>query len=293
MNDNYNEINALIALLDDPDVTVHQPVLDRLVEVGPPAVKLLEKTWESASERTVQERIEKAVYEIQASTTRKDLKDWVDCSGDQLLYGAYLLARVQYPDLSYEDLDQKIELLRSQIWLELNDRLTALEKIKVINHFLFKVHSFNRSIRSIQSPQLYYINHVLETQKGLPITLSIIYAEIAARLDLPVYCVDLPRNFLLCYRDRTYLDDPDGILFYINPYTQGTVLGRPEILHFLEEQKIEQRPEYMRPCSNIRTIGRLAEGLRYAYTASHMDSKIPLLDDLMGLLKSRQTKAKK
>lgn len=279
------EIAALISLLDDPDRSVLEPVVERLTEIGKPAIRILEHTWEASPNSTMQERIENVILKIQQSIIRKGLKDWADCRGEQLFYGAFLIAQSQYPDLLYNDLEQKIEELRSEIWLELNDRLTALEKVRVINHFLFTVHKYNRSIRSVQSPQLFYINHVLDTHKGLPITLAIIYAEIANRLELPIYCVDLPYNFLLCYRDPTYIDDPDGILFYINPFTRGTVLGRAEVEFFLGQQKLELKPEYMRPCSNIETIERLAEGLRYAYAASRMEEKSAFMEELIGILR--------
>jgi len=279
------EIAALISLLDDPDRSVLDPVVERLTEIGKPAIQILEHTWEATPNSAMQERIENVILKIQQSIIRKGLKDWADCRGDQLLYGAYLIAQSQYPDLLFKDLEKKIEVFRSEIWLELNERLTALEKVRVINHFLYTVHKFNRSIRSIQSPQLFYINHVLDTHKGLPISLAIIYAEIANRLELPIYCVDLPYNFLLCYKDPTYLDDPDGILFYINPFTRGTVLGRAEVEHFLSQQKLELKPEYMRPCTNIETIERLAEGLRYAYAASRMDDKSAFMDELLEILK--------
>lgn len=285
MMNKMHEIKALVRLLDDPDRTVQRPVIDRLVELGQPAVRILEHTWESAPDHHFQTTIENVILKIQQEGIKKELKDWTDCQGDQLIFGAYLIARSQYPDLAFGEIDNKISALRNEIWLELNDRLTAMEKVRVINHFLFSVHKYNRSIRGVRSPQLFFVNHVLDTHKGLPVTLSVIYAEIAARLELPVYGVDLPHNFLLCYRDPTYPDDPDGIMFYINPYTQGTILGRKEVEFFLSEQKIEFHPQYMRPATNIETIGRLAEGLRFAYSASRMADKAEFMAELLAILK--------
>ncbi len=285
MKNSRHEIQALVKLLDDPDHSVHLPVIERLVELGRPAVQVLEHTWESAPDRRIQATIENVILKIQQEGVKKDLKDWADCRGEQLIFGAYLIARSQYPDLEFEEVDRKIETLRNEIWLELNNHLTAMEKVRVINHFLFSVHKFNRSIRGVSSPQLFFVNHVLDTHKGLPITLSVIYAEIAARLDLPVYGVDLPHNFLLCYRDISYPDDPDGILFYINPYTRGTILGREEVAYYLSEQKIDLRPEYMRPATNIETIGRLSQGLHFAYSASRMKEKAEFLEELIRIIK--------
>lgn len=288
MNKKTAEIEALINLLEDPDVLVHLPVSDRLIQMGAPAVKILEHNWETAPDEIVRERIENIILRIQQTTLKKEIKDWADCRGEQLIYGAYLVARSQYPELSFDHIDYRLDQLRAQIWLEMNDRLTAMEKVRVINHFLFNVHQFSRSVRGVQSPQLFFINHVLETHKGLPISLAIIYAEIASRLEIPVYCVDLPHNFLLAYQDPTYLDDPDGIMFYINPYMKGAILGRSEVEYFLKEQKIDAGPKLMRPVSNIAAIERLAEGLRFAYTASGLDEKAAFLDELIGLLRKKR-----
>lgn len=283
------EIEALVSLLDDPDASVHIPVIDKLVEHGETAVKLLEYRWEVSGSILLQERIENVILLIQRSAIRKELKDWSDCRGDQLVYGAYLIAKSHYPELQFSEVDSKIDELRTQIWLEMNNRLTAMEKVRIINHFLFNLHKFNRSVRGVHSPQLFFINHVLDTRKGLPVTLSVIYAEIAARLELPIYCVDLPHNFLVCYHDPGYLDDPDGIMFYINPYSQGTILSRNEVKHFLKQQKMELNHEYMRPCSNIGAIERLAEGLRFAYSASRMEEKASFIGELTEILKMVRT----
>ena len=279
------EIAALVTLLDDPDSSVHNPVIERLIEHGEPAVKVLEHTWEVSANISLQERIENVILLIQRGVIKKELKDWADCRGDQLIYSAYLIAKSQYPDLQFSEIEDRIGGLRSQIWLEMNDKLTAMEKVRLVNHFLFTEHKFNRSIRGVHSPQLFLVNHVLDTRKGLPVSLSVIYAAVASQLELSVYCVDLPHNFLLCYHDPTYLDDPDGIMFYINPYSQGTILGRSEVEHFLKEQNLELKQEYMQPCSNIETIERLAEGLRFAYSASRMEDKASFMEELIELLK--------
>ena len=125
-----------------------------------------------------------------------------------------MVARFQYPELPYEQLSRKIEKIRKDIWLELNNELTALEKVKVINYFFYEIHKFGKSMRKAHSPQLYLLNHVIDTGKGSPVMLGLLYAELARRLELPIYGVNLPRNFVLCYYDPEYNEDPNNILFY-------------------------------------------------------------------------------
>ena len=131
MTESNGEIQALINLLDDPDKSVQETVSKRLQEIGEAVIKPLENSWETSLSLDVQERIEWIIRNIQQNVLRNDLHQWIDGGGDNLLYGAFLMAKVQYPELEYDILDHKVEALRSQIWLELNDQLTAMEKVKV------------------------------------------------------------------------------------------------------------------------------------------------------------------
>lgn len=279
------EIIALIALLEDPDRSVQDSVINRLEELGEEVIKPLEQSWESTLSEPMQARIEDIIRNIQFNMLRCEIRQWVETGGENMLYGAYLLAKIQYPDLDYETMNMQVEALRSQIWLELNDHLTALEKVKVMNYFLFNVHKFSRSSRGITMPQLFFINHVLDTHKGSPVILGIIYMEIASRLDISIKGVNLPRNFVICYHDPGYLDDPDGVMFYINPYSKGDVLGRNQLEYFLDEQKIDLRPEYLKPCTHIDIAMRLVENLKHAYASTQHQDKLVFLNEVMTMLR--------
>lgn len=282
------EIEALISLLDDPDLKVSTPVMNRLIEMGEPIVRILENKWEFATDTLRQSRIENIISRIQQDKSLKDIKDWSDCNGDQLLMGAYLIARSQYPGLSYYAIEEKIKSLKTQIWIELNDHLTAFEKIRVVNHFLFDVHNFSLSNRDMLSPQLYYIHHALDTRQGQPILLAIIYLEITERLELPVYGVNLPGHFLLCYQDRSYVDDPDGILFYINPASGGNILGKPAVKDFLSKQKIRYQPHQLKPVSKIETILELARGLHSAHLLGGSLNQAEYIDRILRIILERK-----
>ena len=268
-------------LLDDPDREIFDTVSGRLIELGEEAVLPLEKRWEATLRPELQERIENVIKRIQFNILKRDMDGWRTAGGTDLLYGAYLVARYQYPDLGYESMEKKIEKISRDIWLELNNNLTALEKVKVINYFLYDIHKFDKSLKKAHTPQLYLVNHVLDTHKGSPVILGLIYAEIARRLNLPIYGVNLPRNFVLCYFDPEFLDDPNGILFYINPSDGGAVLGLKELKYFLRQLKIEEKEYYFKPCSNVDIIERLVVNLQYAYDKSGQSDKAATLIKLL------------
>jgi regulator of sirC expression with transglutaminase-like and TPR domain len=267
------ELEALISLLEDPDHLVFDSVVNRLIELGEEVVIPLEQRWEITLKPELQERIENVIKQIQFSTLKRELNRWKLTGGDNLLYGAYLVAKFQYPELEFEPMNKVMEKIKRDIWLELNNDLTALEKVKVINYFMYEIYKFDKSLKKPHTPQLYLINHVFDTFKGSPVILGLIYAEVARRLNLPIYGVNLPRNFVLCYYDEEYLEDPNGILFYINPSDKGGALGLKELKYFLNQLKIEERDFYFKPCSNIDIIERLAVNLQYAYDHSGQPDK--------------------
>jgi hypothetical protein len=153
-----------------------------------------------------------------------------------------------------------------------------------------EVHEFSGNKKNFHSPQNSYINNVLETKKGNPLTLSIIYAHIAQELHLPIKGVNLPSHFVLCYMDENNsmpIIQPEensyGVLFYINPFSRGTIFNQHEITHFLTQLKIDPRPEYYTPCSNLEMIKRVITNLIFSYEKSGYEDKVEDLKQLIAL----------
>ncbi len=280
------EIKVLINLLDDPDQEVFQVVSEKLRERGIEAIPSLEKAWESSLNQELQEKIEELIHEIQFGYICDELRIWVNTGGQNLLYGAYLVARYQYPDLYFSEIEEQIEVLRKDAWLEIHHNLTALEKIRVLNHVIFGVHKFSRNSTNFYSPRNSFINQVFETKKGNPISLAIIYAVVAERLDIPIYGVNLPLNYILAYKDDFYDEDPYHILFYINPFNRGMVLSRKDIDRFLIQQKLTPRKEYFTPCSNTTTIERVLRNLIFSYEKMGYSDKTEQINQLLTIVRT-------
>ena len=277
----HRELEALMSLLEDPDAQVFDTVSNRLIELGEDVVIPLERRWELTLKPEIQGKIENVIKQIQFNTLSRSMDSWKFSGGKDLLYGAFLVARFQYPELGFESYNEKLEKIKRDIWLELNNELTALEKVKVINYFMYDIYKFDKSLKKAHTPQLYLMNHVIDTFKGSPVMLGLIYAELARRLQLPIYGVNLPRNFVLCYYDPDFHEDPNGILFYINPSDNGAVLGLKELKYFLNQVKIDEKESFFKPCSNVDIIERLLINLQYAYDRSGQQEKAQQIKRLL------------
>lgn len=282
------EINALIDLLDDPDQEVFNNIRDRLISYGEEVIPELENAWEASFNNVVQTRIEEIIHNIQFTNIRTKLALWADKLDPNLLEGALLVAKYQYPDLDEERMLNKIEVIKRDIWLELNANLTALEKVRVMNHIIFEIHGYSGNTTNYHAPQNSYINNVLESKKGNPLSLSILYSVIAQSLGLPIYGVNLPEHFILAYKDvegmadeimRT--DNTHGVLFYINAFSKGSVFGKREIDTFLKQINMKPIDMFYTPCSNVDIIVRMLRNLMGAYEKLGYPEKVKDLEELL------------
>ena len=291
MGKNDPSIKALVKLIDDPDEDIFLHVKDELIRCGSKAIPYLEKSWEDDYYGLVfQNRIENIIHDIQFKEIKDALKKWNNCSEKDLLEGALIVARYQYPGLIESDVRDYIQTLRRDIWLELNDHLTAYEQVKVFNRIFFKEHKFYGDSKNYHSPVNSYINTVVESKKGNPLSICLIYSIIAQSLDLPIYGVNLPNHFVLAYIDEKgsgamiNQQNEFGVLFYINAFSNGVIFNTNEIKQFLDELKLEHRREFFEPCSNSAIIKRMLTNLISSFQKVGNEEKVSELKTLRNII---------
>jgi len=279
------ELNALLHLLDEPDEKVFDSIREKIHSFGREAIPYLEKALEVTFDTIIQERAGEIIRDIQQGELHVEFTNWINTSSSDLLKGYLLVTRSQYPELSEETLTIRVEQMKMDAWLELNDNLTALENIKVLNHIFYHVHNFDGNKINLFAPQNFYLNTFLETRKGSALSLGILYIIIAQKLNIPVYGVNLPQHFILAYVSELAADLPsiDDVLFYINPFNKGAVFTKKEIELFIQQLKINPDRSYFAPCSNIDIIKRLIGNLIYCYTQLGYPDKIEDLERLLKL----------
>ena len=283
------EVDTLISLLDDNDNEVLHAVTDELLKQGVTIIPRLEQAWEKALNQKLQERLETVIHNIQFVNAKNKLKNWIDSGAENILEGAVYISQFQYPNASFESVLQSIDKISGDIYLSSQNQLSAIEKVRLLNYVIYELNNFNRNTANFYSPQNSFINQVIETRKGNPISLGIIYLAVAHKVGLPIYGVNLPKSFILAYLNEfRHIDSKDvsnDILFYINPYNKGTILTRREIDNFIVQQNIKPDPDFYAPCDNKTIILRLLTNLIIAYQKLGFDDKINLLKDILLVFK--------
>jgi regulator of sirC expression with transglutaminase-like and TPR domain len=283
--ENSAEISALVKLLDDTDPEVFQHVEKRLLEHGHSVIHFLETEWEKSLDTLLQERIENIVHQIQFNTVKEDLNLWFQSGAFDLMQGALVINRYQYPDLDEQKIINQIEQIKREIWMGLQHEMSSVEKIKLINHIFYSVYGFSGNTKNHHDPQNSYISQVLESKKGNQISLAIIYSTLAQKLDIPVYGVNLPQHFILGYIDESKIEEHEfGVLFYINAFNKGAIFGKHDVDQFLRQLNLQPLPGFYAPCSNVEIIRRIIRNLISSYENLGVPEKVEELKALQEIL---------
>jgi len=248
------ELKALVSLLDDDDQQVISHVEGKILSIGKAVIPFLEHEWESNLNPSVQSRIEELIHTLQYDLVRERLKNWYQGKDHDLLEGMWILASFQYPDLELEKLKQELEQIYYETWLEFRPDLYPFDQIKVINSVLFSKLKFGANTKNFHSPGNSMINVVLESRKGNPITLCVIYLLVAQKLKLPVQGVNLPNLFILTYKD-------DNHQFYINAFNRGLIFSKQDIENYINELHLVPQTSFFEACSNLEIIRRALRNL--------------------------------
>jgi regulator of sirC expression with transglutaminase-like and TPR domain len=252
------EIKALISLLEDEDESISSHVEQKIRSLGTQAIPYLEQEWESNLSPDIQAKIENIVHDLQSDLRRERLKVWYESEDRDLLSGMWIVATIQYPDLEISKIRHEIEQIYYQVWVQFQGELTPMEQIKILNNVLFSKLRFGSNTKNFHSPGNSMLNVVLETKRGNPISLCVIYLLVARKLKLPVFGINLPNMFMLLFRNEHQE-------FYINAFNRGLIFTRKDLESYIHEINLVPQPSFFEPCGNEEIIRRSLRNLVMAF----------------------------
>jgi regulator of sirC expression with transglutaminase-like and TPR domain len=272
-----SKIKALISLLDDEDseVTVH--VKNEIMSIGESIIPFLEDEWGKNFNPLVQKRIEDIIHQLHFFTLKGKLKHWKQKGASDLIEGMWLLASYQYPDLELHKVKERLDQIYFEVWPDFKDDLAPTDQIKLLNNAVFSKLKFGANTKNFHSPSNSMINSVLESKKGNPISLCVIYMHIAQRLKLPVYGVNLPNLFILTYKT-------DNLQFYINVFNKGIVFTREDIDNYITQLNIAKNIIFYEPCSNIDIIARVLRNLVSSFEKLGDTERVEEVSELLAVM---------
>jgi regulator of sirC expression with transglutaminase-like and TPR domain len=281
-------IDTLLALLDDRDEEVYFAVRDKLLETGPSILPVLEYALNSSTSLLQHERLELIVIKLKLTKLVEKTVQWANLEEKTLLDGWILASTIHHPYIIPEKIELLIQKIVRDVWMELNDSLTSLEKVSVINHLFFELYHFELNTTDIYAPENCLINNLLVSRKGNIISLSTLYCIIAQRLNLPIHPIGIGQYLILGYYEpqiskEVYGEHADPYLFYINMEHKGAIIGAKELEYVVHENK--ENIESTTPLNEGTMIKRLLLLLRQCYQLNGNEEKTLITSSLIDKLR--------
>ena len=228
-------------------------------------------------------------------TLYKAFKAQVEGEDDtiDLAYTALLISKFFYPNLDIDTyiahidaLAERVRTLLAEQHVEEVERDMQHEKpllrtIYALNQVLFDEEEFHGNAGDYYNADNSFLNRVLDARVGLPITLSLLYMQVAQRVDLPIYGVGLPYHFVVC------CPLPDKKI-YIDPFERGTLMSEKdcrERIRALSNGRARLPRQAFAPISRQHLLVRLLTNLKHIYlNAENYDSMLIICDLILLLM---------
>ena len=279
---NNNEIKALVSLLDDEDKEVLTHVEQKIISLGDSVIPFLESEWETNFNPVVQKKLEELIHTLQFDSLKTKMQAWKEAGATDLLEGMWLVATYQYPDLMLEKLKKELEQIYYEAWLDFKSDLHPFDQIKILNNVLFSKLKFGANTKNFHSPSNCMINIVLDSKKGNPISLCVIYMLVANKLKMPVFGVNLPNLFILTHKTKE-------AQFYINVFNKGLIFSKSDIDNYIAQLNLSPSDIFYQPCSHLDIVKRVLRNLTMSFEKTGDADKVEEVKLLLQIISDPET----
>lgn len=193
---------------------------------------------------------------------------------------ALYLAQEEYPDLEVAEYLNALDTMAAEVAERLPLENYPLRIIQTISQYLFDDLGFRGNVDQYYDPRNSYLNQVIERRTGIPLTLSLVYLEIAGRIDFPMVGVNMPGHFLI----RPTVAEME---IFVDPFHQGEILFAEDCQNRLSQifgRSIDIQPEFVAPVGPRQFLGRMLGNLRAIYLSRGELSKALAVIDRILLL---------
>ena len=218
-------LKYLIRLLDDEDNEVYQIVRAEIKKYGEDVLQDLKKSREKTVDIFLYKRIDSLINEIIFEVNKSKFLEWLDRKERNIIEGLILLDKMYSDSVSEKEIYDFLDKIVRDIWLELNNNLTPLEKINIVNHFLFKVYNFK--IEKKVKENNHFIHRGLFHKNLNEYSVALIYYYLCERLNIDLLPIIYEQEAFLGYKiDKS----TNQLAFIISPKRKGKIL--PAYLQF-------------------------------------------------------------
>lgn len=184
---------------------------------------------------------------------------------------------LEFPDLDITEYVKKLRSFEHGLHDHISDVKNPIYLVSMLNEYMFDILEFEGNSDDYYNPRNNFLNVVIEKRTGIPITLSIIYIELAKAIGLELRPVGFPGHFLVKYSEELILD----------PFNRGSLLDIEDLQDILDAtygEGVEFEPEYLNDIEPEKILIRILRNLKGSYTESFSyDKAMHCINMILGL----------
>ncbi|MDP4598517.1 MAG: transglutaminase-like domain-containing protein [Pseudomonadales bacterium] len=177
----------------------------------------------------------------------------------QLDLAALQIAAEAEPGLVISDYLDFLDKMAKRFEVDFDHATNLGVSITSLNEFIYRAEGFSGNIKNYYEPRNSYLNHVINTHEGIPITLALLHICLGRRLQLPVYGISFPGHFLVRYGHKKPV--------IVDPFS-GRILSEADCATLLQQiagPRALLRPEYFEVASNKSILIRMLDNLKQIF----------------------------
>jgi regulator of sirC expression with transglutaminase-like and TPR domain len=250
-----SELSALLNLIDDPDEDVFHSITERFIGMGQEIIPILEEHQLGTHDEELIKKTNYIIDLVALSVLTNELMEWKHSEDQSAIEAALIISKFLNRSFDQENTFFEIEKIRRSIWLELNDYLTPLEEVNIINKIVFGYYKFKGIETNYSKPKDFDLSALISEKQANTFPIAALYLLISEMLGLGLKAADVPRQNLLCYYEEEPLFDEQGssILFFIDPLN-GQIYTHKDIENYLKKINYVPHPLQIPAVSNVRFV---------------------------------------
>ena len=193
-----------------------------------------------------------------------ELERALNAPGADLASASFAIARIEYPAFDPERYRRRLDEMAQRALDRLGPPVTtSSESITAFNEYLYDEEGFSGNRESYDDPRNSFINEVIDRRTGIPITLGVVYLEVARRIGLGVTGVNFPGHFLLRATGASAGDD-----IIIDPFHGGALLSEYDCRQLLRSHVGDEAafdPSLLAPATRNEIVIRMLVNLKRLY----------------------------
>jgi len=271
-------VKSLIYLLDDEDESIYFSAKDHLLQSGEQVLPVLE-SYLQTDDSLMQKRLREIFDEISLNAFKEQLRRFCAKHKDDLDLeeGAFLIAKHAFPSVDMRVYADLLNFFAAELQPRLDPSEQPEELAVKIGAYFSHEKGFSGNESDYYNTENHYINKVIETKRGVPITLSVIYMLVLRRLNFPVEGIGMPGHFIVRYNfgNKSLLADP---------FNGGKILSIDDCKKSLGKLGYTFQKEYLEPVSSRQILERMLRNLVLVFDKENQTAKMQSLLQCIDIL---------